>query len=232
MKLAGMLQRLLMRFLPSERQCPVCGWSGYCFSQGGGPGKIRFDARCPSCDTLERHRLAYLVAKEMYPFDYASVLHVAPEPELSRWLEMQSVAYLSIDLYAEAMQRMDITNLTLDSECISLLWASHVLEHVEDDMSAIREIYRVLKFGGAAFIQVPMWRVSTFEDFARQSSAEREELFYQRDHVRLYGMDIVDRFESVGFRARVFRAQDFGPERLLRHGLSFASTQEVFVFEK
>jgi ubiquinone/menaquinone biosynthesis C-methylase UbiE len=160
------------------------------------------------------------------------VIHVAPEGELSKWLKSKSIKYLSIDLYNEAMTKMDITALRLEANSQTLIWASHVLEHVEDDRKAISELYRVLKPSGIAYIQVPIWRTKTFEDFSRKTPEERLELFYQRDHVRLYGLDIVDRFEKMGFSSTIHRAQDFGPVVLLTNGLSFPSTNEVFVFQK
>ena len=168
----------------------------------------------------------------MIDLDYASVLHVAPEKQLSRWLKARASDYLSIDLYARAMAKMDITNLALPGESRTLVWISHVLEHVEDDMRAIAELYRVLTPGGIAFVQVPIWRTTTFEDFAIKSPEHRKRAFYQANHVRLYGLDILERFRRNGFSDRVFRAQDFGPDALLQKGLSFASTNEVFVFRK
>jgi predicted SAM-dependent methyltransferase len=214
------------------RLCPICSWAGRQFTTGGEGTKLRLDSRCPRCGSLERHRLAYMVAAGPEKLDYSSVLHVAPEQELSKWLCETSNNYLSIDLYAEAMANMDITNLQIDSDSQSLVWASHVLEHVIDDRKAISEIYRVLVPGGKALIQVPIWRLETFEDFTATTPEQRSRSFYQQDHVRLYGLDIKQRFENQGFVTKLHRAQDFGPSLLLKHGLSFASTNEVFIFTK
>jgi hypothetical protein len=106
------------------------------------------------------------------------------------------------------------------------------LEHVERDDLAISEIHRVLRSSGIAFVQVPIWREKTFEDPSVTTEEERLRAFYQSDHVRLYGLDIVDRFEHAGFQSSVIRAQDFGPDKLIEHQLSFASTNEVFIFKK
>jgi predicted SAM-dependent methyltransferase len=181
---------------------------------------------------MERHRLAYLVAVECNNLDYSKVIHVAPEKELAKWLRTKSKEYLSIDLYAEAMAKMDITNLELEDNSQTLIWASHVLEHVVDDRKAIEELFRVLEPNGIAFIQVPIWRTETLEDFTITTPGDRLTQFYQADHVRLYGLDIAARFEEVGFSSEIFRAQDFGPGALIENGLSFASTNEVFVFQK
>ena len=229
------LLRRISRFLTdlkTVRRCPICVWSGRKFALGGPPYKRRYDACCPKCGSLERHRLAFLVAKKCKKLDYSKVIHVAPEKELSKWLRSISTEYLSIDISAEAMAKMDITDLELEDNSQTLIWASHVLEHVVDDRKAIAELYRVLAPGGIAFIQVPIWRTQTFEDFNKSTPEERLEQFYQPDHVRLYGLDITDRFENVGFSSEIFRAQDFGPDALLENGLSFVSTNEVFIFQK
>lgn len=130
------------------------------------------------------------------------------------------------------MAQMDITHLQLEDKSQSLVWVSHVLEHVVDDQKAISEIYRVLDWGGVAFIQVPMWKTQTFEDLSLSTPEERLKYFYQPDHGRLYGLDIVDRFENERFSTRVFKAQDFGPDLVVKHRLSFVFTNEVFVLEK
>ena len=218
--------------LQDHRECPICGWSGYEFTKGGGPGKIRYDCYCPKCHSAERHRLAFMVSEKLTDLDFSTVLHVAPEQELSNYIKSKSETYLSIDLYTEAMAKMDITALELPDNSQSLIWISHVLEHVEDDSTAISEMYRVLQKSGVAFVQVPIWRTKTYEDFTIKNPSERLTSFYQTDHVRLYGLDIVERFKSAGFKISIHRAQDFGPQILTRHGLSFASTNEVFVFQK
>lgn len=182
---------------------------------------------------MERHRLAYLVATTKVELDYSSVLHVAPESQLEKFLRSRAKDYLSIDLYAaNVMAKMDLTALELDDETKSLVWVSHVLEHIEEDRMAIAEIYGVLEDSGTAIVQVPIWRDQTFEDPSVKTEEERLDAFYQRDHVRLYGLDIVERFEKVGFKVSVIKARDFGPETVIECGLSFVSTDEVFVLTK
>lgn len=164
--------------------------------------------------------------------DFKAILHVAPEKPIAKWLRQCAGDYLSVDLSSEAMVKMDVTDLKLGDESQTLVWISHVLEHVEDDRKAIAEIHRVLTPGGVAVVQVPIWRQQTFEDFSLSTPEQRSEAFFQANHVRLYGMDIADRFESVGFSTEIVRAQDFGPRAVLEQGLSFPSTNEVFVFRK
>lgn len=219
--------------LNTVRYCPICGWMGRQFKPGGASNKWHFDSICPKCSSKERHRLAYMVAEKCVNLDCSNVLHVAPEKALSTYFQEKAKNYLSIDINPnKAMRMMDITKLELEDNSISLIWASHVLEHVPKDGDAILELYRVLSLKGIAFIQVPIWRTNTLEDPTISTPDERLEKYYQRDHVRLYGIDIIHRFEKVGFSSAVYRAQDFGPEIVLQYGLSFISTNEVFVSQK
>ena len=218
--------------LGSGKECPICGWTGYCFLPFGVPEKHRFDAKCPDCGSLERHRLSFLVAKESLQLGSLDTLHVAPETCIGPWLQSESRTYVSIDLYARAMRKMDLRRLEFEDESFSLIWCSNVLEHIAEDNLAIEEMHRVCRPDGLVFIQVPVWRQRTYENSEVRSDKDRLEHFYQKDHVRLYGLDIVDRFEKHGFVARTARAQDFGPRAVLNHSLSFISTNEVFIFKK
>ena len=80
----------------------------------------------------------------------------------------------------------------------------------------MRELYRVLKPGGWAILQVPISLVleKTYEDFSITGEAEREQAFGQSDHVRIYSRDYKDRLEQAGFRVTVFywisEAEKFG----------------------
>lgn len=58
----------------------------------------------------------------------------------------------------------DICKLPYDDESFDLALATDVLEHVDDDEAALRELFRVLKPGGTALITVPafpsLWGIS------------------------------------------------------------------------
>ena len=52
-------------------------------------------------------------------------------------------------------------------------------------------------------MQVPIIRDKTFEDFSITKPEDRERVFGQWDHVRVYGKDYKDRLEKAGFKVRV-----------------------------
>ncbi len=123
---------------------------------------------------------------------------------------LPGVDYLSADLgSAHAMVRMDITDTGVDDDSFDLIYCSHVLEHVRDDRAAMREMFRVLKPGGRALIMVPISDGPTLEDPAVIDPAERERLYLQSDHVRLYGLDdLRERLAAHGFEVEVSFARE------------------------
>ncbi|HEX6370212.1 MAG TPA: methyltransferase domain-containing protein [Longimicrobium sp.] len=215
--------------LGNARECPMCGWTGLQFHPNGTSRKYRYDARCPRCRSLERHRLVWVLLHDELQGMRPETLHVAPEPCIEPWLRSISSRYLSMDLYKPAMARMDLTKMTLEDASFSLIWCSHVLEHIPDDRAAMAEMFRVCRPGGTVVVQVPVWRQVTYENPSVTTREERLAHFYQDDHVRLYGMDVVRRLEEAGFVVDVRRAQNLDPEVIQRHGLSYISTNEVFV---
>jgi SAM-dependent methyltransferase len=114
---------------------------------------------CPGCSSFERHRFLclYLGKHPELLADRRSVLHVSPEPCLTRLLRSAGLTdYLSIDLdYRLAMRRMDVTDLQLESERFDLVVCSHVLDAVAELGRALGELRRVLRPGGLALFQTP-----------------------------------------------------------------------------
>jgi SAM-dependent methyltransferase len=119
------------------------------------------------------------------------------------------------------MVKLDITDIDLPDSSFDIIYCSHVLEHVADDRKAMSELVRVLKPGGWALIQVPVSKDGTIEDPSITDPDERERLFYQGDHVRLYGLDIADRLAAAGFDVQVvFGHQLIEPHRCERMGIN------------
>jgi SAM-dependent methyltransferase len=150
-------------------------------------------------------------------------LHLAPETSfIEKFQRLPGVTYVSADLLSVyASVQMDITKMAWPDASFDAVYCSHVLEHVPEDRQAMREIARVLKPGGWAIIQVPVSRHHTIEDASVVEPYERERLFGQRDHVRLYGLDIQERLAAADFDvAVVFGPQFIAPHDCERMGIS------------
>lgn len=181
--------------------------------------------QCPRCGSLMRHRGLLLYLRDVLRVESAGgdVLHCAPEPALQVWLAgLPTVTYVSVDLDSpRATVHADITDLPFDDASFDLVLCSHVLEHVPDDRAAIGELFRVVRPGGVALIQVPPGPVEeTYEDPAVTDPVERERRFGQYDHVRLCGPDYGLRIKAAGFEVV---AEDYverlDPETRAKFGL-------------
>jgi SAM-dependent methyltransferase len=219
------LKRAAKRLIPYYRKvrCPICDtWDHQFPSFGLVP---RPNALCPGCGSLERHRMVWdFLRRETDLFDHRpkKMLHVAAEPALSsRLRHVPNLDYLTADLLdPSAMVVMDITNIPYPDQSFDVIYCSHVLEHVPDDRKALREFRRVLKSSGWTVVVVPIEGATTFEDPTVTDPKERERLFGQADHVRLYGPDFEERLVQAGFRVQAIRTTDlYSAEEMARHAV-------------
>lgn len=194
------------------RFCPVCDSRLLAFAKT--PAGRRH--RCPRCGSLPRHRVLWLqLLRE--GIAGRDVLHVAPEPAIGARLGEARV--VSVDLEdPRADVRADLAALPMTDASFDLILCSHVLEHVADDRAAMREMRRVLRPGGVALLQTPVNhdQPATFELPALSDPAERERLFSQPDHVRVYGPDIRERLDEAGFTVTIESPADALPEGEVR----------------
>jgi SAM-dependent methyltransferase len=117
------------------------------------------------------------------------------------------------------MFRFDVTKLPFADGSFDAIICLHVLEHVEDDLSAMREFRRVLTPEGLAVLQVPIGGDTTIEDPVTDPR-ERLKRYGQEDHVRLYGRDFEKRLVNAGFRVtRVDPADELSETDRVRLGL-------------
>jgi SAM-dependent methyltransferase len=210
LKLLPMIRKVV--FFGSRRYCPVCRSHVRLF-RAYGPDK-RSDACCPVCGSPERLRFMWLFLdhrKDLFESQHIKLLHFAPERVFQdRYRQMPAVEYVSADIDpARAMVQMDITDIQYPDNTFDIIHCSHVLEHVPDDILAMRQVCRVLKHGGCAIIAVPITAKETFEDPSATTPAERERIYGLHDHLRRYGPDVEQRLNKAGFDVQCVRPQDF-----------------------
>lgn len=198
--------------------CPVCekkvlDWKPFVRRVGENERRLEPAKRlCPHCNSFERTRqIKLFFSSDDVLRTHPRVLHFAPEKTLSPWLRKTITGnYVTADLFDPTVDRKeDITNLTFPEGSFDLVYCSNVLEHVEDDRSAMAELFRVLSPGGLAILQVPIKGETTYEDFSIRSMEKRAKHFGQADHVRWYGRDFADRLRAVGFLVEEKRFPEF-----------------------
>lgn len=171
-----------------------------------GYGTQRNNVLSPSTLSLERHRLLWLYLQNETDFfkKPLKVLHFAPEQAFySRFKKQINLDYTTTDLESPlADVKANICNLPFKDDSFDVVLCNHVLEHIPDDTKAMNELYRVLKPGGMAVLQIPqdLNRAVTFEDDTITDKKERARIFGQYDHVRIYGRDYFDKLRTVGFK--------------------------------
>lgn len=223
-RVKGRIRGLSRRF-PRNVECNICGWWGR---------RLQSDAWhpytvCWQCRSHVRHRL--LVATwqriERLRFedlvDGKRILHFAPEDFMTRLLKPRAAGYRTTDFMRDDVdEKLDLTDMpSVPTGSLDTLIAADVLEHVPDHVQGMREILRVLSPGGTAVLTVPQTDnlAKTHSDPSITDPLERERLFGQADHLRIFGDDVKELLESVGFRVRAISADDFPPDAVKRHVL-------------
>jgi SAM-dependent methyltransferase len=233
----------------NKYKCPFCNYSSKDLSVIGldlpvliekqviGGGKRH--GGCYNCGSTDRERLIYVYIKEkiniLNDCKDMKVLHVASEKNLTNFLlKLDFQQYVCGDLftkgysYPQHVQNMSILNIPYDDNTFDLIICNHVLEHIQTDLLAMKELLRVLKKGGQAILQVPISKnnLKTFEDFSIADPEQREKVFGQFDHIRIYGQDYTQRLQESGFKVnRISISSEF-----MKYGLN--KDEDIFICEK
>ena len=188
--------------------------------------KQRDNALSPGTLSLERHRLLWLYLNNETNFFSRTlkVLHVAPEQCFyNLFKNLKNINYTTFDLNSPLADiKGDICNLPFKENSFDFILCNHVLEHINDDKKAMKELYRVLNKNGTAILQVPINQKSnkTFEDSSIVDKKERIEKFGQYDHIRLYGLDYFKKLEAFGFKVDPLKySKEFTESEIIKYGL-------------
>jgi SAM-dependent methyltransferase len=141
-------------------------------------------------------------AHERRDFAKLRVLHTAPEKIIGERLKSLCASYVSADLCEKGVDRQeDLTQMSFPDGSFDLVYCSHVLEHIKDDLAAISEVRRVLAPAGIALLPVPVISDTTVEYEAPNP--------YEFDHVRAPGVDYFDRYKRFFRDVRVLSSTEF-----------------------
>ena len=196
------------------KECPVCGCKRRKFLPYGYVTS-RENALCPRCLALERHRLLWLWLIRESDLGRGAMalprlLHIAPEVALKRRFKQMYASsperYITADLESPlADMHFDVQDIPLADGEVDVVICNHIMEHVEDDRRAMRELHRILRHGGWGVVLSPVEREreQTYEDDTITDKDERTRIFGQYDHRRIYGRDYAERLREAGFEVMV-----------------------------
>jgi SAM-dependent methyltransferase len=181
--------------------------------------KFKKNNTCPACGAGSWHKAMWLFLSRrtnILTNNQLDLLHFAPEYCFYyKFKKMSHINYLSGDLNSpRAMEHIDMTNIDFPDNYFDVLLSNHVLEHVDNDIKAMRELYRVQKNDGWSVHLVPIdyTRRDTFEDQSINTPELRQKIYGHYDHKRIYGTDYKNRLESVGFTVEIIMIEDFASE--------------------
>ena len=147
---------------------------------------------------------------------------------------MKNIEYTTGDYNSPiADVHFDLHKAPFQDNSFDVIFCNHVLEHVEDDRQCMRELYRIMRPGGWGVFQVPMDTNAekTYEDKSIVTEEEREKHFWQKDHVRLYGLDYKNRLEEAGFKVTVEDlTKEMTPELVDRYRLPLG--EKIYLCKK
>jgi len=187
---------------------------------------IRKNALCPNCLALERHRQIWLYIEKKTNLlqSSGSILHIAPEMAfIHSFRKFHNINYVTGDIESPwANIKMDVQDIPFKNDIFDVFICNHVLEHIENDMLALKELHRILKPGGWGIITCPQnfSKEKTFEDKNITTPEEREKYFGQKDHLRVYGRDFPERMQISGFEVETIESRSvFTPEEIHHYAL-------------
>lgn len=220
------LQLLKIKYSGKGVYCPCCGSEYREFAVFG--NERRKNAWCPNCESLERHRLLWMFFEKKTSLYSGNcrLLHIAPETIFYKLFEKKSgIDYYPADkfntLYPEKTKYMDILEIDQPDESFDAVICNHVFQYIEEDAKAMSELFRVLKKGGWAVMQVPINKKldKTHEDPTITDPLERERVFGLKEHVRFYAPDYADRLRKAGFTVQAIDyTSEFSDADIFKYG--------------
>lgn len=207
--------------------CNICGSAR--IAPGGARG-------LPVCQDCSSHPVTRVIWLNLTANDLLTpgkrVLHIAPERAFApRLREIFGDGYDPVDMnpagyaHVPGVRRMDLCAdaAKLESGSYDLIIHSHVMEHVQCNVTAVLfHLHRALRPGGKQLCCVPFSRNShSSEDLGRLSPEDALARFGQDDHVRRFGDADVQTTLGMLFRlpGEYDLTRSFDPEQLAAHAI-------------
>lgn len=173
--------------LLSKPRCPICGGTRFVHGPKGRTAPNGAMPRCAGCQSLERHRIFRIMFESLRSGEFSNwnAIQFSPDPTVDpSWF-----ASHELSVYREP-DGLDIQSIDRPDAAYDIAICSHVLEHVGNDRAALGELLRIVKPDGLLYLAFP----DPFrEDVTRDWGFPKPE---KHGHWRVYGADVVRRFET------------------------------------
>lgn len=214
--------------------CNICGSKE--FNPFG--AKLRDNAICVDCNSLERHRALYYILHSNGLLEnrlgLSRCLQLAPEKVTHDYLlRAYGTGYISADMFPQNYKHAQCIKLQLPegfgifpSGYFDLIVHNHVLEHIPGSFkSHIDEFYRLLATGGVMAFTIPDCHiikgvkdtVEGGENLATDEDRLREH--GQEDHCKTFGVDLIEYIKGkfTSFEAHLLNNSDLKQNLLSDH---------------
>lgn len=156
------------------------------------------------------------------------LIDFAPSSPLSVFIkQLDNFHYRTADLFMKNVDdKIDICNMTYESNSFDIFICSHVLEHVTDDNKAFSELFRILKPDGWGILMAPICLSidNDIEGIDNGTKEERWKYYGQDDHVRLYSKDgFITKIKKHGFLVKELTSDFFGTDTFRIFGININS---------
>ncbi|NJK54478.1 MAG: class I SAM-dependent methyltransferase [Pleurocapsa sp. SU_5_0] len=169
--------------------CNICGGNEFISGPGGRLSLTGKPPKCKGCSSLERHRCLreiYLQLNNFMPFKKMSALQISKD----RAIDPEWFASHELSIYG-GDNSIDIQNIGRQDNRYDVVICNHVLEHIENDYLALKELMRVSSDSGFFQLAVPdPCYLKKTQDWGYPDENKH-------GHYRMYGIDIEERFEKV-----------------------------------
>jgi SAM-dependent methyltransferase len=172
---------------------------------------------CPYCYCHDRDRHLFMYFDKVNLWDKmngSKILHFAPEWNLSKRIEeYKPLQYIKADLFPNDsnVTKINATEIPYGDSTFDLIIFNHILEHIPNYLTALKEIHRVLKYDGIAIIQTPYSKLlnKNFEDEGINNDELRLFFYGQEDHVRIFSeKQFFKDLQDSGFILEIIKHDD------------------------
>lgn len=184
------------------------------------------NALCPWCGSGGRKCALFFYLRDnvkIWKMHGARLLDIAPDGFLTKkFFSDRHIEYVFLDISSSRNPTVigNATQVSFADYTFDGIICYHVLEHIPNEIDAIGEMYRVLRHGGWAIVQVPIWARIAIEDPYAVTPDRRLQLFGHKDHVRRCGPDYQERLRIAGLSIQQDDyVKNFSENKIKRYGL-------------